>query len=83
MKSAFVSLPDPAGAGGGSLPNWSLAHVLILGSISRDLHLVGRHLVVDVVNHQRYHNDKAQDEPQNQGQGFFQLLPLVHWAFML
>lgn len=60
-----------------------LAHVLILGPVPRDLDLVGSHLVVDVVNHQCDHNDEAQDEPQNQRQGFLQLLPLIHWAFML
>lgn len=57
--------------------------MLILGPVPRDLHLVGSHFVVDVVNRQCYHNDKAQDEPQNQGQSFLQLLPLIHWAFML
>nr|XP_014338422.1 PREDICTED: zinc finger protein 2-like [Bos mutus] len=36
--------------------------------VSRDLDLVGSHLVVDVVNHQCDHNDEAQDEPQNQRQ---------------
>lgn len=39
--------------------------------------------MVDVVNHKGYHNDKAQDETQNQGQGLFQLLPLIHWTFVL
>ena len=57
--------------------------MLILGPVPRDLDLVGSHLVMDVVNDQRDHNDEAQDEPQNQRQGLLQLLPLIHWAFML
>lgn len=57
--------------------------MLILGPVPRDLDLVGSHLVMDVVNDQRDDNDEAQDEPQNQRQGLLQLLPLIHWAFML
>lgn len=80
----MVPLPDPGGGqGSGAACLGPLAHVLILGPVPRDLHLAGSHFVVDVVNRQRYHNDETKDEPQNQGQGFLQLLPLVHWALML
>lgn len=89
---SYVGVSPRAGGKCRCFPGWigcglsaqrPLAHVLILGPVPRDLDLVGSHLVVDVVNHQCDHNDEAQDEPQNQRQGFLQLLPFIHWAFML
>ena len=56
--------------------------MLVLGTVPGDLHLIGSHFMVDVVDHKCYDNDKAQDEAQDQGQGLFQLLLLIHWTFM-
>lgn len=55
----FLYLIQPGEGALGAAAYWSLAHVLILGSVPRDLHLVGSHFVVDVVNHQCDHNDEA------------------------
>lgn len=60
----------------------SLSHVFVLRSVPRDLHLAGCQLVVDVVNAEGDHDNQPQDQPQDQGQGFLQLLPLVHRALM-
>lgn len=62
-----------------------LAHVFVLRSVSRDLDLAGggRHLEMDVVDPKNDHNGQAQNQAQNKREGFFQLLPLVHGAFMV
>lgn len=56
--------------------------MLVLRSVPRDLHLAGCQLVVNVVNAEGDHDNQPQDQPQDQGQGFLQLLPLVHRALV-
>lgn len=56
--------------------------MFVLRSVTRNLHLVGCELVVDVVNTEGYHDNQPQYQAQNQRQSFFQLLPLVHRALV-
>lgn len=58
-----------------------MLHVLVHGAVPGELRLCGSQFQVEVVDGERDDDDEAEDEAQNEWQGFLQLFPLVSNAF--